>query len=489
MKKSFIASAFLCISLYTIGFSQNTSSDLLIKHVFTLASDSMRGRFYGSQENYLAALYIENQFKEIGLLPYKNNSYFQTFLVNQSIQCRNVVGIIEGNDSVLKQEYIIIGAHYDHLGYQIKNDKIFIFNGADDNASGTAALIELARALKAEEKNLKRSVVLVAFDAEEKGLLGSKFMASQIPIEKVKLMVSMDMVGYYKKSKKLIFKGVATLKDGKEIIKSIPISEKINIEIRDFENSIFTATDTKYFLEEDIPAFHLTTGLKSPYHKPEDDADKIDYEGLRKITDYMTVFTREMSQREALTYSGNQSTMQNKAKILEGGFSVAVGANALHYNKTAFERGRSGFAFSGGAFMQINIKNFFSLRPEFLYEYKNSYFPRTDSFASPADKIRLHAITVPFSLIFRTTIDPSIYFFVGLGGYYTYNFSAKKQGILMAFNKDIYHHEGGMQYSIGLCVYNLRMEIVSRTGLSPILIHKTLNIKNNAYYFQLGVAF
>jgi Zn-dependent M28 family amino/carboxypeptidase len=66
-----------------------------------------------------------------------------------------VVGIIEGSDSVLKQEYIIIGVHYDHLGFQIKNGKILIFNGADDNASGTAALNELARALKAEEKNLK----------------------------------------------------------------------------------------------------------------------------------------------------------------------------------------------------------------------------------------------------------------------------------------------------------------------------------------------
>jgi hypothetical protein len=78
---------------------------------------------------------------------------------------------------------------------------------------------------------------------------------------------------------------------------------------------------------------------------------------------------------------------------------------------------------------------------------------------------------------------------VGLGGYYTYNFSAKKQGIPMAFNKDIYHHEGGMQYSLGLCVYNLRMEAVSRLALSPLLIHKTLTIKNNAYYFQLAVVF
>ncbi|MFA5301038.1 MAG: hypothetical protein WC389_22830, partial [Lutibacter sp.] len=92
------------------------------------------------------------------------------------------------------------------------------------------------------------------------------------------------------------------------------------------------------------------------------------------------------------------------------------------------------------------------------------------------------------SILLRTSTEPSIYFYVGIGGYYTYNFTAKKEGIPLSFQNDIYHHEGGMQYTIGLCLYKITLGATFRYGLSPLLRH-TSNIKNNTSCFQIGYTF
>jgi len=488
MKKNLLTGIFTFIIMGFLNSQSLTDVNLLKQHIFTLAHDSMRGRDAGSNEGLIAAYYIEQQFKEIGLKPFNDTSFIQPFFIQKNVRCRNVIGMIEGSDLLLKDEYIIIGAHYDHIGYKMVNDKQLIYNGADDNASGTAALIELARLLKANEGSYKRSIILVAFDAEEQGLLGSKFLSNQLEPEKIKLMISLDMIGYLKESKKLHVRGVATIKDGKKLIHNLPLPADLKLQLKDFETSMLGATDTEYFAKEEVPTLHITTGLKSPYHKPEDDAERIDYEGLATINDFMYHFSSSLATKENLAASGKLSPKHNGGTApIEGGLILNIGSNAFHYRKTAFQSGKPGFAFAGGFFLQFNTR-YISFRPEILYENKSAYRPLTNSYDSKAIKFNVQSITVPFSIILKGEVEPGYYFFYGIGGYYTYNFHAKMDGVRLSVPGDTYPNEGGIQTTIGLTVQKVTINGTLRNGISNVF-NNTPKVTNNAIYFGIAYAF
>ena len=198
MKKLLII--LLCLPFIGFGqdnirFSNTINIQDLKKHLEVLASDSLEGRETGKRGQKMAAEYIMNHFKNIGIPPYKGNKYYQKFKVKSDrhlckcddcdvdiikkmfgirkwIKGENVLGYIEGTD--LKEELLIITAHYDHLG---KHDSL-IFNGADDDGSGTVAALEIAEAFmlaKKEGKGPRRSVLIMPVSGEEKGLLGSKY--------------------------------------------------------------------------------------------------------------------------------------------------------------------------------------------------------------------------------------------------------------------------------------------------------------------------
>jgi len=159
-----------------------------------LASDDLQGRDTGSEGIVKAANFIENIFKENHIKPYFS-SYKDT-LSNFEKPAFNVVGYLEGNDAVLKNEFIIIGAHYDHIGLLSPKDGDAIANGANDNASGTTTVLELARYFGNTKIN-KRSIIFALFSAEEKGLLGSKHLAKKLKAENLNLytMLNFEMVG------------------------------------------------------------------------------------------------------------------------------------------------------------------------------------------------------------------------------------------------------------------------------------------------------
>jgi acetylornithine deacetylase/succinyl-diaminopimelate desuccinylase-like protein len=196
----------LIFSTIISAYAETTLKERLEQHVYTLASDEMGGRGSGTKYARMAAEYIIDQWEEVGIEPFFDNSYIQSFWNNKF---QNLVAIIPGNDPLLKNEYIIIGAHYDHVG------TIFgkIYNGADDNASGVASLIEVGRELKFNQSHLKRSIILIAFDAEEKGLIGSTHFIDRWkePIENIKLMINLDMVGYYQAKEEIKYIGSGTI--------------------------------------------------------------------------------------------------------------------------------------------------------------------------------------------------------------------------------------------------------------------------------------
>ena len=204
MKKISLLFLVLVISFSCQKTIKNTASidpaidSLLVKkHLYTLASDQMQGRKAGTPGIEKAASYIETEFKKIGLTFYDTlNSYRQTFTIkskegNKDITTSNIIGVLVGKSK--KEEYVIISAHYDHLGVNgASGDSIF--NGANDNASGVTGVLTLAKYFK--EKNLnERTIIFVAFTAEEMGLVGSKYFGKGIDASKYIAGINLEMIG------------------------------------------------------------------------------------------------------------------------------------------------------------------------------------------------------------------------------------------------------------------------------------------------------
>ena len=171
----------VCISCKTSVDSQVKKNEISINQIKQdvefLTSDALQGRYTGTKGIESAARYIENIFIKNNIKPYFE-TYRDSFNV-KDIVGYNVVGLIEGNDSKLKEEFVIIGAHYDHIGFKTKVDNDSIANGANDNAAGTSAVLALAEYLAIEKMN-RRSIIIALFSAEEMGLLGSRHLAEKL---------------------------------------------------------------------------------------------------------------------------------------------------------------------------------------------------------------------------------------------------------------------------------------------------------------------
>ena len=217
-------------------------------------------------------------------------------LVTDKKVTRNVVGMIKGNDPLYDKEYIVIGAHYDHLGMGGPNtgsrrpDTVAVHYGADDNASGTSLLIELAGKLYSMREKLHRSIVFVAFSGEEMGLLGSKYFVkdSLIDMHQVDAMINLDMIGRLNKENKLEIGGTGTTPDADTILRSIPLADSFNLAL---SPEGYGPSDHASFYAEDIPVFFFSTGTHLDYHTPADTPDKINYQGLKSIGEYVTELT------------------------------------------------------------------------------------------------------------------------------------------------------------------------------------------------------
>ena len=212
----------------------------------------------------------------------------------------NVVGVLEGNDPVLRNEAIVIGAHYDHiglgeLGSLAEGRGQQIHNGADDNASGTAGMLELARVLASQRAMLQRSLVFAAFSAEEEGLLGSKnyVSAPSFPLEKTAAMINMDMIGRMKDNR-VIVGGSGSSPLWKDLL---PRLKPNGLELK-FQDDGYGPSDHASFYAKDIPVLFFFTGVHQDYHRPSDDTDRINLTGESKVLELVLETARELSQQE-----------------------------------------------------------------------------------------------------------------------------------------------------------------------------------------------
>lgn len=487
MTKKLITFAFILILGLPSIAQVIIPSEPLKKHVYFLASDSLNGRGLGTPSGLIAAQYIADHFKANGLQTI-GEDYLHPFHIRQGqtiLKGNNVVGIIEGSDPELKDEYILLGAHYDHIAYRFRKGKKVVYNGADDNATGTASIMEIGKALAENQEQLKRSIIIVAFDGEESGLLGSwKFIKQDIiPTEKIKLMMSIDMVGRYAESGSLIMGGMGTLIGGEDVLENIAI--KHSIEIKKTGKKISNRTDSKHFGAAGIPSLHVTSGIIGPYHKPEDDRETIDYEGMEKISSMLFELTIELANRNSLQAT-KKLIAQSKRKglpLFRFGAKANLGRSYHNYSD-AFFNGKGRFAYEVGLFGQLKITNHFSLQPELLYSSLASDF-QTGNF-------RTHSITTPLSLVLATRMNKEMNqrFYAKVGGYYRYHFYGSANKEELDFEKTFEQEEIGLTYGVGLEIMSFFAEVNFNHALTDVSKDPILGeFRNRAAYFTLGYIF
>jgi hypothetical protein len=334
MKKLRFITFFILIASCNQKYSyKNRMQDDLIY----LSADSLEGRETGKKGEKIAAEYIKKRFIELGLDPAGTNHYYQNFNfknnsdphkeikltteeTDSSITATNVIGFINNN----AKNTVVIGAHYDHLGYGNENslhrsEKSEIHNGADDNASGVAMLIDLANKLKFEESIAKNNNYLfIAFSGEEIGLLGSNYFTKNptIDISSINYMINMDMVGRLKKEdSSLAIYGTGT----SPIFTQTINSNNSKFKIIQKESGVGPSDHTSFYLNN-IPVLHFFTGQHEDYHKPSDDYQKINFEGMLMISDYIFSIIKDIDDNEKLTFKKTKNESEEVPR-----FKVSLG--------------------------------------------------------------------------------------------------------------------------------------------------------------------
>lgn len=260
--------------------ANSITKEELTTHVDTLADDTFEGREAGSRGGRAAGNYLLKALEGYGLTPAGDTqTFFQSFNGN----CRNVLAILEGSDPELKKQVIQIGAHYDHVGYGRPTNSFgpygYIHNGADDNASGVAGMLEIIDAVKKLPQAPRRSILFCFWDSEENGLIGSRHWLSRptIPLERVVFSINIDMIGRMKDGK-LEVSGTRTAAGLRRLISEACPEQAATV---DFTWKMKADSDHWPFFERRIPVVMFHTGLHGEYHRPSDDAHLINHEGLR----------------------------------------------------------------------------------------------------------------------------------------------------------------------------------------------------------------
>ncbi|MGV8879418.1 MAG: M28 family peptidase [Sphingobacteriaceae bacterium] len=286
----------------------------LRQHITFLSSDKNKGRYPGTKENKRVTRYIRKAFKRSGIKPF-GKRYFQQFTAKMRVKkgvtdtpyvktC-NVIGVITGSDPILSKEFIVLGAHYDHLGMggvsSKKPDTVAIHHGADDNASGTAALMEIGEKLAANKNLLKRSILLIAFGAEEQGLLGSIYFTEHpvLPLSQIKLMINMDMVGRLNAEKQVYMGGAGTYPGGVELMKNLGKALNLNPVVHAGDVG---GSDHVSFYSKSISVMGLHTGGHPQYHTPEDVSSLINIPGEKLVCEYIYNALMNLANREEPIY-------------------------------------------------------------------------------------------------------------------------------------------------------------------------------------------
>ena len=327
MKQIWLLGIFIILSACR---SEYRYENKIKKDVAYLAQDELEGRQTGTPGEEKAAEYIAKRFEELGLSPKGTEGFIQPFSfkpktdphkevefeINPSdstITGRNIMGYLDNQ----ADQTVVIGAHYDHLGYGgdgslHRGDKA-VHNGADDNASGVAVMLDLAGKLKG--KNTGNNYLFMAFSGEEMGLLGSNYFVKNptIDTKKVNYMINMDMVGRLKADSSLAVYGVGT----SPMFNQVLTATNTEFKLLPKESGTGPSDHTSFYLA-DIPVMHFFTGQHEDYHKPGDDSEKLNYEGMDKISTYIFDVITELDDNGELAFRKTKNESEEVPRFKVG---------------------------------------------------------------------------------------------------------------------------------------------------------------------------
>ena len=306
-----------CASAAPPGISPASSADradarALRTDIAFLASDALEGRGTGTAGNDSAAAYIARRFRSLGLTPLESD-FEQHFVAHPivahgvaplALSTQNVVALLPGRDASLRGQFVIVGAHFDHLGRSTQGAldperKNAVRRGADDNASGTAAVLELARLLAASPP--RRSIVFVAFSGEEMGLLGSEYFVtnSPLPLDSSIAMINFDMVGRLRDDKLIVY-GVSTATELPVLLDSANNATQSRWQSPLRVTALgdgYGPSDHSSFYARNIPVLHFFTDLHEDYHRASDVVSKINATGEAHVVDVAANVIRAIADR------------------------------------------------------------------------------------------------------------------------------------------------------------------------------------------------
>ncbi|QDU76322.1 Aminopeptidase YwaD precursor [Bremerella volcania] len=294
------------------------------RHVDILADDSFEGREAGSRGGRAAGNYLEGLFSKYGLKPAGDNgTFFQLFHGGS----RNILGILPGEKGADEGDLIVVGAHYDHVGYGSRSNSFgpfgYVHNGADDNASGTAALLEVVQALTEMKAKPKRTILFVLWDGEEKGLLGSKYWVEHPTVQwdRIRLYVNLDMVGRLRPQGVEVY-GTRTLPGLRQKIARANMTSDLKL---DFRWEMTDNSDHYTFYSRSIPTLMFHTGLHGEYHRPQDDAHLINHDGVQAVARLTAETIWEEANRDVFPAFRTRSRLESESERKR--FEVARSVN------------------------------------------------------------------------------------------------------------------------------------------------------------------
>lgn len=294
------------------------SIEINLKRNVAYLTDSARlGRKAGSAQELDVARYLHNQLEKAGvfMLSPEDGEDFYLTVQGDTIHSRNVIGVVEGYDPKLKNEYVVIGAHYDHLGTSYLKrdgeDQLQIFYGADDNASGVATLVEVAKQVAAQHYVFRRSVIFALFGAEELGMVGSWYFLNRSfsEVDNIVAMINLDMVGRSGRDNRL---QVYTADANIELMGIINTLSGRALSIApQYTPTDYFPSDHRLFYEKGIPVALFTSGVHRDYHTVRDTPDKLDYKQMESLVEYVFAMAQVLSDRDGrIRAASSKRTME-----------------------------------------------------------------------------------------------------------------------------------------------------------------------------------
>lgn len=294
--------ALILLVMSNVSFGQTVNVERnLVNHVEYLTSDNLKGREAGSEGEMLAAKYLYDQLKNAGveMLSGENGQDFYIVENGDSLNSRNIVGIVQGYDPELKDEYIVVGANIDNIGMNLLtvDGKVTpqVFPGADANASGVACLIELARKISSSSFMFRRSVIFVGFGAKEKGMAGSWYFINKSFGQKgdISLMVDMNMVGRSGPSNNFTY---YTCIPNVDITNAVNrVTDRLSFMEPQMGSGRVPTSDYLAFYEQNIPVALFTTGMHADVYTVRDDAESLDYGLMEGVCEYLYAFVMDVA--------------------------------------------------------------------------------------------------------------------------------------------------------------------------------------------------